>query len=236
MILNKANLAISQAVTAKDGDFGLLHVAEDGSTIVNNSGVVLICSPCKEEHPFTSDGADVNAEGVSVRIELVQQVLRTMSKSRLHAFTQLSEASKTGIEFTTTAPEREQRMTGLPIFRKFIPWRKYFSALGQAVKPDRRIAVSKHDLLLALKVMDKASEDRSKQTPVYIEQTRDPTLPIMLRMKNYASGQDLVAILPVLEIEEKNSGYSPWERWLFGLASSARRLVKRLKRKAVRKK
>lgn len=217
MILSKANLTICNFVTPQDGDLGVLHIAEDGTTVAVNRQSILVCSPSNSENPFTVKDARTPAVGVSVRVGVAQQVIRSLPKDRVLQIACLSQADEERVEFVTANQQQEQRITGMPIFKLFPEWRDVLRRLWQTCKPFRRVAVSKHALMHALKVMDKASEDRSKVTPVYLEISEGKEAPLILRMRNYATQQDLVSVLPVMKVAEKNSQYSIWERLIFGI-------------------
>jgi len=240
VIYSQANLLAHLAASKDEHDRGLcgLRLEPDGSTVAGSASSFLAVSPADVGRaavpPSVGELASVGDVGLVVRLDLVEDALRSMPKVKkpellYAAFTRHRDVRRA--EFTTYDMRKEKRVSDLPKNDRYPDWREAFRKVLPAGTEGTRVVVNRRELQDLLRAIEKACPDKGDYNPLYLEVSPEGK-GIVLRAVNHMTGQ---RVLGVLRAFSRGSGWlemSGWEKSIFGKAVKlVRRAVKRVRRK-----
>jgi hypothetical protein len=217
MILSRANLAVREVVGDAEG-LNVVHIDADGSTVASNGRVLLAVGPIdpnRVQMPGIGQAAP-GTFGVNVPPKTVDIAVRNIPKDRnapqAVAVTQCDDDT---IELTTQSATETQRVSARPVRVRFSNWRDVLQNVRKALKPDRRICISRKDAIDLLNAMEHAA-GVGDEGAVFIEFGSE-TDAILIRGYNAVNGgQRIIGVIKPLVAGEWLA-LSRWERVVFSL-------------------
>lgn len=229
MRFTKSSLTVVNAAADDENrrNINCVHFAEDGSVVASDGQAMVVVSPLRQDlfrlpPALEEEEQGVPEDGMSVPINVVQEVLRNMPKAlpagEVSALTRADDL----VEFATTDLRTVQRVSGVILQTTFPRWRRLFRRAG-GNKTRARTCVSMRKLVELLVVLD-AARGRDKNAPIFIE-VGDEGDALLLRTMNRTTGQDVVAIINPLATRGGWPRLGQWARKLLGRQPT--RLVRR---------
>jgi hypothetical protein len=232
MLLSRANLSVID-IALKDSTDPVLHqmhVEPDGSTVASDGSVLMAVSPVTERPaamPEFSGEANAQktlaAEGfLGVLPNVVSQARRDMPRGALGlelGFAALTgnQPGRAGVELTTTDLNRNLKVEGRKAKRRFPEWRGVLregrQGPGGTPQEVRRVAVDRKALVRLLRALDAAAPD--PENVVFLEIPAGEGAGLVLRARNYQTGQSVVGLAMSINTRGEWLPLSPWEEGIF---------------------
>lgn len=221
-LFSRGNFEVKRAAASK-GVLRVVRVEQDGTTAATNGRIMVVVGPVNEDKvvfPNVGDVGFLPSNGVSVDLDLVEDVLKNMPKSAELQYAQVTKARTAGkVEFTTSDMKREHRVAGLPAPGGFPDWREVLRKTGgNGVK----ICFNRNDLMQALETLQDACPDKGEEVPIFLEFNQAMT-GVIMRVQNRGSGQRAIAGLRAYDTGGQWLPKDTWESRIFGIV---RKLLK----------
>ena len=236
MLLNKSNLSVID-VAHKDPFQRAMHgikINADGSTVASNEKVMLIISPVDESKvhfPNVGEQVGVGAGGIVLKLDHATEAMKNLPKSKNRylqhvAFTKPSTVGNVAMTCITDGG-RKRTTEDIPIQYPYPPWENTLKKVMQH-GVQARACVNRKDLILLLKSIENACPDKGGDNPIYIEFGNG----LLLRSENRNTGQRAIGLINAYKISD--GGWlelSTWERKVFGILDTVKRVVRRIVKK-----
>jgi hypothetical protein len=235
MIFSKANLEARMVASTDEFDQGLhgLRVESDGSTVAGNGKMMLAVSPASRTRarvPDVGEEADVNASGLVLTLDHVDDVIKNMPKTKKPElqYSVMTKGHGSGggrVELTTYDMRRVKKIEDAPKPQRYPDWKSVLRKVagGPNAKEGEEvgICVNRADLIAILKAMEKTCPDKGDFNPVYITVGKGGG-GLLLRSVNYMTAQNVLGFVQAMPVREWLS-WSTWERGLWGVVKKIRR-------------
>lgn len=216
MLLHKSNLVIHILASSdkRDVQRHMLFVADDGTTVATNGKSLIAVEPLRAElmaFPAMAEGVKLDG-GVGLPLELVKRLLKDLPPLKLRKLQCVDLQAYDGmlLTFAISDLEKENRLQGMKYGGRFVRWVTTLRRLvSRACRG--RVCISRRSLMKTLEAMDKAADDKSNESPVFME-IGGRTDGIVLRTVNYETGQQIVGAVMPMDVGESWLKPSTWAR------------------------
>jgi len=218
MILSRANLAVREVVGDTEG-LNVVHIDPDGSTVASNGRVLLAVGPvdaARVQMPGVGQ-AGPGAFGVNVPPKTIDIAVRNIPKDRnAPQAVAITQCDDDVVELTTQSSTETQRVSARPAKVRYSAWRDVLQSVRRALAPDRRICISRKDMVDLLTAMDHAAGPAGDEGAVFIEFGSESDALLVRGYSAVNGGQRIIgAIKP--RVAGEWLALSRWERGVFSL-------------------
>jgi hypothetical protein len=193
-----------------------VHFAEDGSTVASDGSSFVVVEPVPSHvrFPELSGGAVPGEGGVSVDLEIVEEVIRNVPKGKPEMAFAVMTRNDEKVEFASFNLQMERRVAGAPKESRFPAWR---SIIKEHSKPGSiRIALYRKRLIELLQMMDAAAGSGDSANSVVQLEISGPKDGVTLLSFNPYTRQTIAALMLPIDTSGKWLPLSKWMRRLLG--------------------